>query len=183
MTRIEELRAEAEAEEAKAKSTALTEDEAEEAALVARASAAKEVMAAASKARRVLALAAKVRSAKALQGPRVLVKGIDLVDLFPAGESPDPDTMPGKGTIVVRSPAPEAMKKMHAEAEHKVRPVADILTDLLCGSTIDPDASSDMAAGALLRCFCEAYPGAALGAAGHVTELGGSKAAADKRGK
>lgn len=182
MIDIEALEAEAAAEEAAASAVKLSEDEQRAAAAIARFAKAREERAAAEKSRRGLDLAAREKRARAAY-PKQLVKGVDLVDLFPLGSSPSAEQLPGGGVIVVRSPDPQRLKSFHTEVEHKARPVADIYADLLCESTVDPDPQKDAAAGVLLRAFCDAYPGAAIGAGDVVAKLGGSKAQADKRGR
>lgn len=182
-SRIEELQAEVLAAEAEARASALTEEEAAEFALLARRQEAKEALAAAARARRAGRLVAAERAARGRVPARVLVKGVDLVDLFPLGVAPDEKALPGEGVIVVRSATPEALKTFHREAEAKEKPLADLYADMLCECTVEPDVAKDQNAGALLRAFCEAYPGAAIGAGEVAVRLGGSKIKADKRGR
>jgi len=182
MSRIEELKAEEAKAKAAAAVAALSEEEAEEAALLVRIAEAQAEAAAAAKTRRGIDLAARERAARAKVSPRVLVRGIDLLDLFPLGHAPDAEALPGKGVIVVRSAPAEVLRTFHREAEAKERSLADIYADVLCASTIDPD-EKDLVEGALLRAFCEAYPGAAIGGGEIAVRLGGSKIKADKRGR
>lgn len=179
---IEQLEADALAEELAAKKLELSEGEQRTAAAVARLQKAREEKAAAEKTRRGIDLATRERAARSIAGTRYLVKGVDLVDLFPLGAAPDVSQLPGGGVIIVRSPEPARLKSFHTEVEHKARPVADIYGDLLCESVVDPNPQ-DPAHGAKLRAFIDAYPGAAIGAGDHVAKLGGSKSAADKRGR
>ena len=179
---IAALEAEALEVEAAARLAELTPEEQRIAAALARKAAAAEAMAAAARTRRGTALATREAAARVKAAGRYLVKGIDLVDLFQLGAAPDAAKVPGDGVVIVRSPLPERLKAFQTEAEHKARPLADIFADLLCDSVIDPDPSQP-ANGAKLRAFCDAYPGAAIGAGDVVAKLGGSKAQADKRGR
>ena len=81
--------------------------------------------------------------------------------------------------IIVRSPLPEKQAAVSREMEAKKRPVEQILTDLVIDSTIDP-APLDVEAGAVLRAFFGAYPGAGANAGNIVLELGGLRQKADK---
>lgn len=183
MGMLDDLRAEAEAAEAEAKAVALTEEEQDAAALVARAAVAREEKAAALKAKRGLDLATRERAARSKVGQRVLVQGIDLVDFFPLGTAPDPAILPGKGVIIVRSPPAEALKTFHREGEAKERTLAEIYGDVLCASVIDPDVEKDLEAGTRLRAFLDSSPGVAIAAGERVVRLGGAKIKADKRGR
>jgi len=113
---------------------------------------------------------------------RALVKAIDLIDLFPLGETPDIDTIPGAGVIIVRSPTPARTKEIHAEVEAKTTALADVLTELVCETTLDPDPR-DQLQGAKLRAFFEAWPQCAIAAGNTVLKLGGSRTAVEKRGR
>lgn len=179
---IEALEKEALAEEEQASAAKLTPDEERASVAIARRDKAREERASAESARREIDMAGRVAVARAAIGSRAMVKGIDLVSLFPLGEAPPMVQLPGNGVIVVRSPEPARMKALHAEAEAKRRPLADIFSDLVIDSTIDPDPK-DPTQGMKLRAFCDAYPGAAIGAGDIVAKLGGSKAQADKRGR
>lgn len=179
---IEALEKEAAAEEEQASAAKLTPDEERAVTAIARRDKAREERAANEAARREIDMTARVAVAKAAIGSRAMVKGIDLVSLFPLGEAPPMAQLPGNGVIVVRSPEAARMKAFHAEAEAKKRPLADLFSDIVIESTIDPDPK-DPTQGMKLRAFCDAYPGAAIGAGDQVAKLGGSKAQADKRGR
>lgn len=180
---FEALEREAAAAEAAAAGAKLTDEESARAAIVARITRAREEKAAADKTRRETELTAKEMAARSALGPKVLVKGIDLVSLFPLGVSPPAEQLPGDGVIVVRNPLPGRLASFHTEVEHKQRPVASIYADLLVEHVIEPPVAKDMAAGALLRAFVDTYEGAAVAAGDVVAKLGGSKSAADKRGR
>jgi hypothetical protein len=176
---IEQLEAEAAAAEGAATVAALTPDEQRTAAALGRIAKAREDKAQADKVRRGFDLAAREKAARSTAPRGVLVKGIDLFELFPLGEAPAPELMPGGGVIVVRSP--ESLGDFHREVEHKKRDVWEIYADLLCKHTVDPVQSPSE--GMKLRAFCEHFNGAAIGAGDIVAKLGGSKAQADKRGR
>ena len=183
MIDIAALRARAEAAEQKANAAALTSDEQEIEAVLAREANAIEKAAAAAKTRRGFDLAERESAAREKAPRGVLVKGIDLFDFFQFGEAPDPALMPGGGVIVVRSPEPARFMASQTEFEHKKRALATIFADLLCEHTVYPDVAKDPAEGMKLRAFCDAYPGAATAGGDVVAKLGGSKAVQDKRGR
>lgn len=175
------LEAEALEAEAKAAANKLSPEQERAAALVARRQQAADAAAAAWKTKRTLDATARLRRARA-GGPKYLVEAIDLVDLWPAGVALIPEQLPGGGVLIVRSPEPAAADAMAVEIEHKKRKISEILADVLIASVLDPDPN-DPKEGALLRAFCDAYPGAATNAGDEVVKLGGLKAKADKRGR
>lgn len=179
---LEAMEKEAADEEAAARAEALTPDEQRQAGVLARLAKAREERAAAARVRRANDLGTREAKARGVVPAGVLVKGIDLYELFPLGEAPPAEHFPGAGVIIVRSPIADRLKSFHAETEHKKRPLADIFTDLICDSLVDPDPAKE-GAGAKVRAFFETYPGAAIGAGDMVAKLGGSKAAVDKRGR
>jgi len=180
---LQALEAQVAAEEAAALTAALSDEEQRKAALLGRLTKAREERAAAARTRRGLDLADRESKARTVVPAGVLVKGIDLYELFPLGEAPPAEHFPGAGVIIVRSPVSDRLKAFQTEAEHKKRPLADIFTDLICDSLVDPDPAKDAGAGAKVRGFFETYAGAAVGAGDIVAKLGGSKAAVDKRGR
>ena len=123
---------------------------------------------------------ARLDAAKA-KHPRSLLAVVDLVALFPLGTAPAGAQLPGRGVIVIRNPEPKVVDFVNREVEAKSKGLAAIMTEVLCSCVVDPDPSS--ADGVTLRAFCEAYPDAASQAAQRARELGGAKAAADKRGR
>lgn len=183
MTRIEELEAEAAAEEAAMRAEALTEEQHREVAALQRRQEAREERAANLKKKRALDLAVKEREARTRVPPSTLLKGIDLLDLFPLGESPPVEKLPGNGLIVVRHAPQEVLAAFHREAEAKTKSLVEIYTEVLVASCIDPDSRSDATVATHMRAFCEAFGGAAVGAGEIAVRLGGAKLKADKRGR
>lgn len=178
------LEAEAKEAEQAERAADLSEDEQRAATAIARREKAIEGRAAAEKTRRVLDMAIRERRARDALGAKVPVKGIDLVDYFPLGKAPPVEQLPGGGVIIARCPPPDRLKTFQSEAEHRGnKQLADIFTDLVCESTVDPDPAKDSAGGAILRAFCENYPAAASQAGTEIVRLGGAKAQADKRGR
>lgn len=180
-SRLEELRAKAEAAEASAKARALTDDEAAEASFNDRIEAAAADAAAADKTRRANDLRARADAAGIKSGGAYLVEGIDLVALFPLGKSPPAGQLPGSGVIIVRSPPPDAAHTFNRELEAKAKPLATLFAVLLCASTVDPDM--DSAEGIKLSELCAHYPDLSINAGDIAKKLGGAKSAADKRGR
>lgn len=180
--RLAALQARAQLAEAAAKSKELSADEKLEAEFLAREARAREDMAAADKVRRENLLADREAAARIAANGAYLVKGIDLVALFPFGEAPPITAFPTGGVVVVRSPYPEAMNAFYREGEHRKSPVAALYTVLLCDSTIDPEKDNPVEHGKL-RMLCENYPPLAIAAGDVVAKLGGSKVEADKRGR
>ena len=176
------LLAETEAEETAAKAVELSEEQKAAHLLLERRAQAREARAAALKAAREVDGGTREAVARKEAAGRFLVRAIDLVDFFPFGEAPLDDRLPTGGVIIVRSPLPEKQAAVSREMEAKKRPVEQILTDLVIDSTIDP-APLDVEAGAVLRAFFGAYPGAGANAGNIVLELGGLRQKADKRGR
>lgn len=183
MTRIEELEAQAAAEEAAARAEALTEEEAREVAALERVQSARVERAASLRKRRAVVLNAKEQEVQARMPANTLVKGIDLLDLFPLGEAPPEEKLPGKGLIVVRHAPQDLLKTFHREVEAKQKDLVDIYADVLVACCVEPDARTDVTAATHVRAFCEAFGGAAIGAGEIAVRLGGSKQKADKRGR
>lgn len=181
MSKLEELRARVASAKAEATATALTAEEQEVAALLAEEQAAREETAAADRARRADDLAAREAAARAKAGTAYLVKGIDLVSLFPLGCAPPAGQLPTRGVIVIRNPPPAAVDEVNREVEAKTKSLSSIMIRLLCDCAIDPEPASTDAI--TLRAWAEAYPDAAQQAAQRARELGGAKSAADKRGR
>lgn len=179
---IEQLEADALAAEQAAEASKLTPDEQRAQQAIARIEKAREEKAAADRARRSALLVEREARARTQAGTRYLVKGIDVVDLFPLGTVPAGLQFPGDGVIVVRSPEAERMNSASAEIEHKKRPMAAIMADLLLDSTVEPDPR-DPAHGAKLRAFFDSFTNAATAAGSVVLELGGMKSRGDKRGR
>lgn len=179
---LAKLKAQAEEAERAAKAAELSEEEQAVADELARIAKAKEDRAAAERVRRSFDRVEREQAARSLLPPGVLVKGLDLLEFFPLGEGPDPALLPTGGVIVVRSPEREHYNRAAAELEHKKRPMAEILADLLIESTVDPDPK-DAKSGAVMRALCDAFPGAATMAGDEVYKLGGARARADKRGR
>lgn len=184
MINIDQLEAEAATEEAAAAQVTLSDDDKRIAAAFARKAKAREDRAAVEKTKRQNELAIQEAAARAKAPKGVLVKGVDLVDLFPLGEAPPAELMPGNGVLIVRDPV-NGLGGFHREIEHKKKDVWEVYTELLChpGNVLYPDVQKDDAEGMKLRQFCERYNGAAIGAGDVVAKLGGSKAQADKRGR
>ena len=180
---IEALEKEAAEEEEAAERAKLPEDAQRAYAAIERRDRAREVRQAEEKKGRELDMAIRLKAARASVGKRHLVAGVDLVSFFKPEAMPPAEHIPGNGVLIIRSPDPARVDAANAEIEHKKRPMSQILTDLLCESTIDPDVQKDPAAGTLLRAFCEAYPNAATLAGDEVYKLGGAKVKADKRGR
>lgn len=179
---IEQLEADAAAAEQAAEAAKLSPEEQRAQQAIARIEKAREEKAAADRARRAALLVEREARARASAGTRFLVKGIDVVDLFPLGTVPAGLQFPGDGVIIVRSPEPERMNSASAEIEHKKRPMSAIMADLLIDSTIDPDPRDPMH-GAKLRAFFDTFTNAATQAGSVVLELGGMKSRGDKRGR
>lgn len=178
---IEDLERQATEAEAAATAVALSEEERRRAQAVARIEKAREAKAEAEKARRDFVRVTREQDARATAGGKYLVRGIDLVALFPAGVSPPNDQLPGGGVLIIRSPERTRLNAANADIEHKRKPMTDILTELLLECVLDPDPKV-AGEGARLRAFCEAYGGAATLAGDECYKLGGGKAQADKRG-
>ncbi len=178
---IDELERQAAEAEAAAAAVELSEEERRRAAAMARLEHAREAKRSAEKRRRDIDRIAREEKARAEAGKRYLVRGLDLVDPFPPGAAPPIEHLPGGGVIIIRSPERERFNAANADIEHKKRPMADILTDLLLDCVIDPDPKAP-GEGARLRAFCETYGGAALTAGHECYNLGGGKVQADKRG-
>lgn len=182
MIDIDALEKEAADAEAAAKASELTEAEQRAVKALGRRNKAREDKVLAEKARRDLDRAAREAKAAAAAGKQYLVKGIDLIaDCF-TDVAPPAEQLPGNGVIVIRSPDRGRFNAANNDIEHKRRPMAEILIDLLVEHVIDPDVD-EPGAGAHLRAFCEAYPGAGMMAGDEVYKLGGMKAKADKRGR
>lgn len=182
---IEALEAEAIAEEAAAARATLSEETQRAADAIARRQKAREERGAKEKAERSVDLARREKKVRTVLGPSVLVKGIDLIDLFPLGEAPPLAQIPGGGILIVRFNS-EAMQTWYTEAEAKVRSMPTLYADLLASCAVNEDNPTkdlEPAAGVLLRRFCEAYPSASIGAGDIVAKMGGSKLKADKRGR
>lgn len=182
---IEALEAEAAAEEQAANAASLSEEQQRAADAIARRNKAREERGAKEKAVRSVDLFAREKKVKTALGPTVLVKGIDLIDLFPLGDAPPLAQIPGGGILIVRFNS-EAMQTWYTEAEAKVRSMPTLYADLLAACAVNeenPTKDLEPAAGVLLRRFCEAYPSAAIGAGDVVAKMGGSKLKADKRGR
>jgi hypothetical protein len=183
MVRIEELEAEAAAEETAARAEALTDIETRVAAALERRQAAREERAAAKKKRRVIELEGKEREARAKVPAGTLVKGVDLLDLFPLGEAPPEEKLPGNGLIVLRHAPQDVLRAFHREAEAKQKDLVDIYADVLVACCVEPDARGDATTATHVRAFCDAFGGAAIGAGDIAVKLGGSKQKAEKRGR
>lgn len=187
MIDIEALEREAAEEEAAAEKVKLSDEERRVQAAISRRDKAREERSAAERERRALDLAGREAAARKLVGKGVLVKGVDLLALFPLGEEPAKDLVPGNGVIIVRSPppgkGPGTMAEFNREYEHRKQEVEDLYTTLLTENTIDPDVKKDQGEGAKLLAFCEHYPNAAIGAGDVVAKLGGARIRADKRGR
>lgn len=187
MTRLEELKAEAEAAQAESAASALTPEETEEAGWLAKSAAAREDKAANDRTRRMLDGKAREKIAVAAAAGKYLVRAVDIIDLFPVDvKAPDPKTLPGNGVIIVRSPPTQPRDMLgdfFREIEHKQRSMPEIYADLVVASTVDPDVAKDDVKGAVLRAFCEAYSGACIKVGDQVSELGGLRSKSDKRGR
>lgn len=181
MGMLEDLRARVEAAETAAKARELSDEEKEIARLVEREREAKEAAAAADVVRRTNDLAMRRAAAEAKAEGRYLVAGIDLIKLFPLGNAPPAEKLPGRGVIIIREPSPEAYNRFTSEIELKRQAHGVLFADLLCGCLEDPSPESPE--GAALVAFCARYPGAAIGAGDVASKLGGARVQADKRGR
>jgi len=180
---IEALEREAAEEEAAAEKAKLPEDVEKAYAIIERRDRAREIRQTEEKKGRDVDMAVRLKVARAGAGKRHLVAGVDLVSFFKPEATPPPEQIPGNGVLIIRSPDPARVDAANAEIEHKKRPMSQILTDLLCENTIDPDVQANPAEGIKLRAFCEAFPNAATLAGDEVYKLGGAKVKADKRGR
>lgn len=132
--------------------------------------------------KRALALAARVEQAQTTAAGAYRVEGVDLVGLFPLGKAPPLESFPSGGVVVVRNPAPETVKRLAKEVEHKAqgRDLHALLLDVLVASTVDPARNTPDHV--TLQAWGAAHPEAASVAAGVVRKMGGAKLAEDKRG-
>ena len=179
-SRIEELKARRDAARAAAEAKALSDAEREEKQLLDEEAAHLETAAAADASRREMDGARRADAARA-KFPRALLQAIDLVALFPIGNAPAEEQIPGAGVVVIRNPSPDALDRANAEIEQKKKTFSAIAIELVCASVVDPDPNGSE--GIVVRGFFDAYPDAAVKVAGRARALGGAKADEDKRGR
>ncbi len=180
---IAALEAEAAAAEERAKAATPTGAEKRMAEARDRARSARETEAAGLAVKRANMMALHVKAAEAKANGAYLVAGVDVASMFPIGKAPPEDQMPNKGFVVVRDAAEEEGGLL-TNVEHKnaidAKPLAGVLLDIACKSTVDPDPAS--AEGALCGGFYRRYPAAANQVAGEARRLGGAKVREAKRG-
>lgn len=181
MSRLEEMKARAEAARAAAAAAALTDDEKEIALYAEQEREAKQELAAAAAVRRAGRLSEKLAAAEAKAGGQYLVAPVDLVALFQLGIAPPEDKLPGAGALIVREPSREAYNKFLREGEAKRLDHGPLFTEFVCGALEDPAPTPENVT--LLRAFCERYVGAAIGIGDVVAKLGGARQEAAKRGR
>ncbi len=178
---LDELRAQAKATRAAAPAP-LTDDETEMAKLLSEIAEGEAEAQAINKARREMrGKALEVEASRAALAGKYLVTFFDLGELLPKA---DPSLLPGGGVLVLRSPPAGAVATFHRELEAKAKSIPEIYTDLVCVSTVYPDLTDD-ATGAGFRAFFESSlgTGASTRVGDAVTDLGGIRIKATKRGR
>ncbi len=184
---LAELRARAEAARTKTAAARLTPEEIEHAKLQTELDELKAEEQAAAKTRRELAGKALEETARKAAGGQYLVRFVDLGSMLPDA---DPSTLPGNGALVVRSPPVhpvDALKVFYAEVEARVLSLPDVYLELVCVSTVYPDVADvkHPEIGAAFRAFFETSigHGTVTGIGDIVTDLGGVRSKATKRGR
>ncbi len=180
---LEELRQAAAKAKARREAAALSEEEKERAKLLAELAEAEAEALADEKARRELQGKALEAEARKKSGGKYLVRFVDLAFLLPEA---DPSTLPGGGVLVVRSPPTHpvnALDNFYREVEAKSRALPDVYADLVCESVVYPDPAG--AEGSKLRAFFESSlgRGTVTVVGDQVTDLGGVRGKAIKRGR
>lgn len=182
---LEELRQATAAAKERRERAALSEEETERAKLLAELAEHTEAARAEEKARRDLEGAKLEAVERQKAGGKYLVRYVSVGDLLPDA---DPATLPGAGILIVRSPPTHPVNVLddfyrEVEAKANGRALPDIYADLVCQSTVYP--STDGAAGAKLRAFFESSigRGTVTVIGDQVTDLGGVRNKAIKRGR
>ena len=180
---IEELRRKTAEAKARREKAALSEEEKERAKLLAELAEAEEQARADEKARRDLEGKHLEDEERKKAGGKYLVRYVDLAHLLPEAEA---DALPGGGILVVRSPPTHpvnALDVFYREVEAKARALPDIYADLVCESVVYPGTAGGD--GARLRAFFEGSigRGTVTVVGDQVTDLGGVRGKAIKRGR
>lgn len=180
---LQELREQAARAKARREAVALSEEEKERAKLLIEVEEAEEAARADEKARRELTGKQLEAEERKRAGGKYLVRFVDLAHLLPEA---DPATLPGAGVLVVRSPPTHpvnALDVFYREVEAKSRALPDIYTDLVCESVVYPSTAGTE--GAKLRAFFESSigRGTVTVVGDQVTDLGGVRSKAIKRGR
>lgn len=112
---------------------------------------------------------------------KYLVKAVDIAKRLPTA---DPELLPGKGVIVIRSAPPDALRDFLREAEAKERDLPAISVALVCQSIVRPKVDAP-GAGEKLQAFFESDLGIGLATslADEAAALGGAVAKQAKRGR
>lgn len=184
MSSLDELKAQLEAEKSRHTKATLTEDENEQAKLLAQIAEAKAERLIAEKSRRALRGAELEAEARVAAKGQYLVKYFDLAALLPDVEQ---EKLPGDGCLVVRSPPTmpvDALGQFYREVEAHERRMTDIYVDLVCECVVYPSVSSQEA-GEMFRSFIESSigKGTAIPIGNAVTALGGVRSKQAKRGR
>lgn len=171
----------------------LTDVEAKRAKLLADIEEAESLTRAAEKARRGIAGKALEASARKVANalPMASRYSVEYFDLAEKVPRVDPETLPGKGVLVVRSPPTvpvDALSEFYAALEHGTS-TSEAYINLASASVVHPvclgEGGAATAEGLALRTFLESSigRGAAQGIGDAAAALGGVRAKATKRGR